>query len=111
MPKGWLRIGIGLGLLVLIGGGWRLFEARRLRAELDRAGREMESHRFGAARKRLARLADAWPGRGEGEGEVFYRLGLCEQALGRFDAARAAWSNVSLGGPFGARAAALRADD
>jgi enediyne biosynthesis protein E4 len=59
-------------------------------AELVRARREMDAGKYGPARDRLVRLAVRWPS----SGEVNYRIGLCEQARGRHDAALAAWAQV-----------------
>ena len=52
--------------------------ARELRADLDRAGREMGEGLLGLAHVRLSGLERRWPG----QPEVEYRLGLCELARG-----------------------------
>src|SRR5262249_55237001 len=59
---------------------------------------------YGLARNRLARLV----GRGPYQSEVAYKLGVCERAKGRLEAALAAWSRVPPGTPFFANAAAWR---
>src|SRR5262245_9363210 len=81
--RGWLWFAAGLALAVVVWGGYRALSDRRLRAELVQAERDFTAKRFPQARLRLSRLAAQWPG----DKELQYRLGLCEEALGRFDAA------------------------
>jgi enediyne biosynthesis protein E4 len=101
----WLAIALGVALLGV--GGYRALELRRLRAELAEAERDMTTGHVGSAWHRLRALAARWPD----QGEVQYRLGVCERARGRFDAALAAWARVPPGSPFAARAAALRGEE
>jgi thioredoxin-like negative regulator of GroEL len=75
------------------------------RNELAQAQREMDAARYGAARKRLARLAAHRPS----SGEARYRLGVCEQSLGHVDAALAAWKAVPRNAPDAGRAAVAAA--
>jgi tetratricopeptide (TPR) repeat protein len=96
-----------LGLAVALGVGYRVHARRSRDVELAQARRELEGGRAATARRRLESLAKAWPD----DGEVLFRLGICEQALGRFDAADSAWSRVGPESPFAAKAATLRADD
>src|SRR5262249_40867368 len=63
------------------------------------------AQRYGAARERLARLAEGWPE----DGEVLLLLGECELGRGRRAAALAAWAQVPPASPSFARAALLRA--
>src|SRR5262245_51231021 len=95
-------LAVGLGAAVLAGlgdAGVRRWEARRLDAALAEVVRAMDAGRFATARRQLAGLAQDWPE----DGEVNYRLGLCEQAEGRGDAALAAWQRVPDGSPFAGR--------
>src|SRR5262245_13796202 len=83
-----MSVGIGLALAAWL--GVRAVEALRLRVELARAREEFGARRFGAARVRLARLAERRPG----DGEVELLLGDCERMLGHPDAALAAWRRI-----------------
>ena len=95
------RVG-GRNRAVAVGWGtYRAVEARRFRAEADRAKRELDQGRFDAAAARLARLSTRWPG----QLEVDYLLGLCEQGAGHPDAALAAWSRIPLRSSFALPAA------
>ncbi len=76
-----------LGLLVLSWGIAWAVTARRDRADLERANREIAAGQFGAARRLLARLSARRPGRAE----VEFPLGYCEAAEGDLDAALSAW--------------------
>ncbi|MEW4567396.1 FG-GAP-like repeat-containing protein [Tautonia sp. JC769] len=60
------------------------------RRELAAAKRHLEQGERREALDRLRRLA----GRGVGEGEAAYLLGICELQEGRYDAALAAWERV-----------------
>src|SRR5689334_22518907 len=99
-----LSVLCGLAIAALIGtaSGW--YYTRWFRAELDRAGEEASRGYYGLARNRLARLVGRWPY----QAEVAYKLGVCERARGRLEAALSAWSRVPPGTPFFADAAALR---
>ena len=83
---------------VAVWGGVRAVEARRLRAGLDQARREMAEGRYNVAWRRLSGLSA-----GGGGGEVDYQLGLCELYRGHRAAAMAAWERVPPGTPFAAR--------
>ena len=81
---------------------------RRLLALSGEPGTGQGLHRLRLA---LPRLGGCWPksaARWPGEGEAKFLLGACEQALGRPDAARAAWSRVPTDSPFAGHAAMLR---
>jgi enediyne biosynthesis protein E4 len=85
-----LIVFLGLGGLLA---GWmavRAVEKRGLESELREARGEFGARRFGAARARLARLAQRWPD----HGEIQYLLGHCEKIRGHLDAAMAAWDHV-----------------
>src|SRR5947209_8152506 len=102
MGRRWLGVGLGaIACAAVTWGALRLSSERRYQDELGRARRDMETGRYEAARGRLARLSAGWPGRAE----VGYTLGVCEQELGRDDAALAAWSALPPRSPFAARAA------
>src|SRR5262249_27962144 len=64
----------------------------------------IDSGAVAEARRLLAAAAAHWPG----EGELCFLLGACEQALGRPDAAEAAWARVPADSPFAGHAAMLR---
>ena len=81
---------LGLAILLVCWSGYRSYQSRRLRSELQLAERDFAAQRFAAARDRLARLAQAWPGRGE----VEYWLGVCELNQGHARSAMEAWSRV-----------------
>jgi tetratricopeptide (TPR) repeat protein len=85
----------------------RAFEARDLRRGLDEARAMMDTGRPASARRVLADLAARHPD----SGEALYRLGLCEQALGHYDRAIAAWERVVPGSPFAATVAPLLGDE
>jgi thioredoxin-like negative regulator of GroEL len=94
-----------LGVVVVSWGiAWAVAEGRD-RADLERANREIAEGRFGAARRRLARLSARRPGRDE----VEFPLGYCEAAAGNLDAALAAWARVPAGSPLAPRAALFQA--
>ncbi len=69
-----------------------MLETRRQRTELTQAETEIAAGRYSSARQRLAALA-AWTA----QDEVAYQLGVCEEKLGRNEAALAAWGRVSSG--------------
>jgi thioredoxin-like negative regulator of GroEL len=85
-----------LGLLAA-----RLWAARHLRDELALAREEMQAGLHGTARKRLVRLAQQWPD----QAELSYRLGQCEAARGRFEAALERWAHVPPGSDWSSPAA------
>ncbi|MDR3633986.1 MAG: FG-GAP-like repeat-containing protein [Isosphaeraceae bacterium] len=84
--------------------GYLLVAARHFRQGMDEAIVEMERGRFPSALRTLQRLDRLRPGRGE----VQYRIGLCEQALGHTDEALRAWERVSPGDRLGGKAVVAR---
>jgi tetratricopeptide (TPR) repeat protein len=104
MRRRWLLVATGIALAM---GAWetaRVVDSWRVRSVLERAKACLDSRSPAAARRLLADAAARWPG----EGEVTFLLGACEQALGRPDAAEAAWSRVPADSPFAGHAAMLR---
>jgi tetratricopeptide (TPR) repeat protein len=93
--------GIALGLWAW----WGSIEDRRGQEALAAAQREMESGHHAMARQRLQHLIRGHRFRDE----AYYRLGLCEEARGRFDLAMAMWEEVSAASPFAVKAAIARA--
>ena len=96
MRRRLLILVIGLGLVVLA--AWSRSARWRPGGSGPSCARPSASfgaRRFGAARVRLARLAERWPG----EGEVEYWLGACEMIEGHAEAALAAWGRVPDRGP------------
>jgi hypothetical protein len=85
-----LIVVLGLALALAAWWGLRAVALRRLKTELRQAQQDFSARRFGAARARLARLAQSWPGMGE----VEYWLGSCEMVKGDDEAALPAWSRV-----------------
>lgn len=83
-----LVFGLGLGLAAWV--AFRSVAHVRFVSELRKAGHELDAGRYDVARHRLAKLAEAWPGRSE----VEYRLGVAEMHVGNPDAAIAAWGRV-----------------
>src|SRR5262249_39703751 len=65
------------------------------RVEVDRAKADLRAGRAALARRRLANLVRRRPQ----DGDVAYHLGLSELALGRDDAAVAAWEHVADSAP------------
>jgi tetratricopeptide (TPR) repeat protein len=95
-----------LGLVSAAGWfGWNHVDGGRYRSEVEAAKRRLVAGDVLGARERLASASSRWPGRGEAE----ILLGACEQALGRDDAAEAAWSRVKAGTPSAADASMFRA--
>jgi tetratricopeptide (TPR) repeat protein len=93
--------GIALGLWAW----WNSIEDRQALRELATAREDMEAGHHASARKRLVPLTRTPRVRDE----AFYRLGLCEEARGRFDLALAMWEEVSASSPFAVKAAIARA--
>lgn len=88
--------------------GWfvvRAVERRQFRSALDLATRDLAGGRPATARTNLKALADRHPS----EGEVWYRLGLCEKARGAAAAAQAAWERVEPSSSFAAASVIARA--
>ncbi|WP_435011885.1 FG-GAP-like repeat-containing protein (plasmid) [Tundrisphaera lichenicola] len=94
-----IGLAIALGLALVGWGVARAVDEWRFSSELERASGEMSSGRLEAARDRLARLSERWPGRDK----VEYRLGLCESTLGHADAAIEAWGKVPTDSPLSVR--------
>ena len=92
---------VGLGLLWL---AWFLLGSWQVRDGLAWAKEQIQSGHHGPARARLARLSAWWPRRPE----VEYLLGVSESALGRTDAALAAWARVPASSPLATSAALAR---
>src|SRR6516225_10178612 len=92
--------------VVLLFGAWgtaRVVDTWRYRASIERAKAQIAAGRAAEARQLLADSAARWPG----DGEATFLLGACEQALGRPDAAEAAWSQVPRTSTFAGHAAML----
>jgi tetratricopeptide (TPR) repeat protein len=103
------RIGLWLGVVLVIGLaavlGYRVLRQRQLRQELQEAETEFNKGLTGSARRRLVALESRWPG----HPEVEFRLGACEQAIGRLPAALQAWERVPAASSFGVLAQVRRA--
>jgi enediyne biosynthesis protein E4 len=104
MRRSRLIILLGVIALVAAWGMARGVDSWRYRASLKQAKARLDSGSTYEARRLLAESAARWPA----EGEVTFLLGACEQALGRPDAAEAAWSRVPADSPFAGHAAMLR---
>jgi tetratricopeptide (TPR) repeat protein len=101
------RAAIGLSLLLIgAGGAWAALRWRD-QAALAGALRDVEDRRYARARAALTRLVARDPG--FDRGQAAYALGLCEQALGRPDAAQDAWRRVPADSPFAPEAAVAQA--
>jgi tetratricopeptide (TPR) repeat protein len=98
-------LGSGLGVAALSWGLVWTVEAWRSEAELGSARRAMATGDYRSARSRLAALSTRWAGRAE----VDYLLGICEQAMGRPEAALAALARVPPNSPFAGRSVLPRA--
>src|SRR4051794_40757145 len=106
MMQRWLRRGSAalVALAFLAATAWAVRDWRD-QANLERARRDMAAGRYDAALQRLTRLS--WDG--PDQPEVAFRLGACEYAAGRPDAALAAWARVPAHTAFFAQAAIGRA--
>ena len=91
MRSRWLWIALSLAVIAVVWCGWNWVVDRRYRRELFQANRELANGFHQLARQRLAALNVKRPG----DPEAAYQLGLCEEILGHFDAAEAAWSRIS----------------
>lgn len=105
MRSRWLWLGIGIVAVVLAYSGLRAFQVRELRRELIEAEADFNRGLIGSARRRLVALESRWPR----HPEVEFRLGACEQAIGRYPAALQAWERVPAGSSFSVLAAVRRA--
>ena len=93
-------------LVVLL--GWAIYarlSERRLRVDLEQAASDRKAGNSRAARDRLARLVERWPGRAE----VLFPLGESELACGRVEQAMIAWSQIPPKSPFAGQVALGRA--
>jgi enediyne biosynthesis protein E4 len=104
MSRRWLLVILGVALVLAIWGTARVVDSWRYRASLERAKARIAARLPHEARRLLTEAAARWPG----EGEARFLLGACEQALGRPDAAEAAWSSVPTASPFAVHAAMFR---
>jgi tetratricopeptide (TPR) repeat protein len=104
MRRRWLLVVAGIAAAAAAWGTARAVDSWRVRSVLEQAKRRLDARSPAEARRLLADAAARWPG----EGEVEFLLGACEQALGRPDAAEAAWSRVPADSPFAGHAAMLR---
>ncbi|HKI19931.1 MAG TPA: FG-GAP-like repeat-containing protein, partial [Isosphaeraceae bacterium] len=96
----WLWIVLSLVVIAAAWGGLSWADTRRCERELDRAKGEMAGGLYHLARQRLADLAPRRPA----WAEAAYLLGVCEDSLGRPQAAETAWSRVAPDSPFAAKA-------
>ena len=85
------------------GGVWWRIAVRRYWDELELAEQDYSEGNYSLAYRRLSALEVSWPG----EGEVIFRLGICELARGRREQALEAWGRVPVESPFRRRALAL----
>ncbi|MDR3620393.1 MAG: tetratricopeptide repeat protein [Paludisphaera borealis] len=106
VPKG-RRVRVAVAIAVAIGAvyGLVVLEGWWARTTRQDAFRRLARRDFAGAQPGLARLLALH----RGDGEAWFQLGLCESALGREPAARAAWDSVPIGSPFAGRAAVRRA--
>jgi tetratricopeptide (TPR) repeat protein len=90
-------------LVLAAWGTARAVDHWRYRSSIEQAKARIASGSPADARRLLAQAAERWPGAGEAE----FLLGACEQALGRPDAAVAAWLRVPADSQFAGHAAML----
>ncbi len=95
---------LGVVALFAVWGTARGVDSWRYRTNLEQAKALIASGSPAEARRMLADSAARWPK----EGEMTFLLGACEQALGRPDAALAAWSRVPTDSSFAGNAAMFR---
>jgi hypothetical protein len=79
----WLLVGLMLLLAAVAAGLYTYRGHQRIRIELKAARLEMAAGRHAAARVRLIKLTDS----ATSQDEVWYHLGVCEEARGHPDAA------------------------
>jgi len=99
-----LLVVLGIALVLAVWGTARGVDSWCYRANLKQAKARIAAGSPADARRLLADSAARWPG----EGEVAFLLGACEQALGRPEAAEAAWSRVPPDSSYAGNAAMLR---
>ena len=104
MRRRLLVVILGVALALAAWATVRVVDSRLYRAALEQAKASIAAGSPVLARRLLAESAARWPR----EGELTYLLGACELALGRPDAAEAAWSRVPTDSPFAGHAAMLR---
>ena len=95
---------IGLIALLAAWGTARAVDSWRYRASLEKVKTRIASGSPAEARRLLVEATAQWPR----EGELQFLLGVCEQALGRPEAAEAAWARVAPTSAFAGHAAMLR---
>ena len=100
----WLWIVPSLALIALVWGGWSWLGERRDRNELMEADREMADGLHQLAPARFVSLTN----KRSGWDQANYRLGLCEEILGHFDAAQAALSRIPSKSSLASQAALVR---
>src|SRR5262249_13213934 len=100
-----LIILLGIGAVLAAWFAVRAVEHRRFEDDLVPAKREFAERRSGAARVRLARLAERQPE----HAEVEFLLGACEKLRGNAGGALAAWGRIPAGSPQAHVAALSRA--
>ena len=98
----WLAL--ALGSIAFLWAGWRWIDQRRYRGELEQIDEEIASGRYRQARQRLVVQAN----RGARSSRAAYQLGLCEEKLGRPEAALAAWASVEANSPLFLKATIAR---
>ena len=98
----WLAL--ALGSIAFLWAGWRWIDERRYRGELEQIDEEIASGRYRQARQRLVVQAN----RGRRSSRAAYQLGLCEEKLGRPEAALAAWASVEANSPLFLKATIAR---
>ena len=90
-------LGLALSLTTVAVGagvfGYRAFEGRRFRADLDRAKQELLDGRHNTALQHLRGLADRRPD----DAELLFLIGVGEDARGRPDLAVSAWGKIDPG--------------
>ena len=83
-------IPIAVALIVAALFGYRTWSERRFQAEFAKARKDLDAGHFALGRDKLLKLDESHPRRAE----VLFAIGATEQALGRIDAALAAWERV-----------------
>jgi tetratricopeptide (TPR) repeat protein len=106
MRRRWiLRLWLAGGLISLAWGGSWTWAAWRFQTGLKQAKADLTAGRFESARRWLAAQSPGGPERSE----AVYLLGVCEQALGRPEAALEAYGRMPASAVWGAQASLARA--